>query len=251
MLGAVVRKARERLRLRPGRDHEEVGGVVVQTRGGQGVPDALGHEGHHGMKEAHRDVEDVDEVALHLQFLLRRPVEETTLAELDVPVADLVPEERLETAGVVAEVVGLQLVRRLGDDAGKAAEHPGVLGRLGLGRTRHVSLEVHLDEATRVPDLGHERAGLLGARAVNELVGLLVDVRVELDVLVRGDEREEVEAHGVRAVLPHEGHRVNAVALGLAHATAVLGEDGRIDVHVVEGDLVDAVERAHDHASDP
>ena len=60
-----------------------------------------------------------------------------------------------------------------------------------------------------------------------------------------------VEAHSVRAVPLHEVHGVHAVALGLAHAAAVLGEDGRVDVDVAEGDLAREVKRAHDHACDP
>ena len=80
---------------------------------------------------------------------------------------------------------------------------------------------------------------------------LLVDVRVELDVLVIGEQGEQVEAHGVGAVHVHEVHGVHAVALGLGHAAAVLGEDRRVDDHVAEGHLVQEVQRAHDHARHP
>ena len=46
-------------------------------------------------------------------------------------------------------------------------------------------------------------------------MGLLVDVGIELDVLVVGDEREQVEAHRIGAIHGDEVHRVDAVALGL------------------------------------
>ena len=223
----------------------------VEAGGRQRVPHALGHERHNRVQQAHRDVEHIDKVALDLELLLGGAVEQAPLAELDVPVADVAPEEALDVARVVAEVVGLELLGGLGHGAREAREHPGVLGSLGHRSARLVALEVHLDEAARVPDLGHEAARLLGARAVDKLLGLLVDVGVELDVLVVGDEREQVVAHGVRAVLVHKRHRVHAVALGLGHAAAVLGQDRGVDVDVVERDLVGAVQRAHDHARDP
>ena len=79
----------------------------VQAARGQGVPDALGHERHGRVQQAHGDIEHVHEVALDLEALLGAAVEQATLAELDVPVADVVPEEGLNLAGVVAEGVGL------------------------------------------------------------------------------------------------------------------------------------------------
>ena len=190
MLGPVVHELRELVGLRPLCDHQELGGVVVQAARGQLVPHALRHERHHGVQQAHGRVQHEDEVALDLQLLLRRAVQQAALAELDVPVAHLVPEERLDVAGVVAKLVVLELPRGLGDHLREAAEHPRVLGRLGLGGAGHVAREVHLDKAARVPDLRHEGACLLSARAVDELLRLLVDVRVELDVLVVGDERQ-------------------------------------------------------------
>ena len=223
----------------------------VEAGSGQRIPNALGHKRHDRVQQAHGDVKHVDEVALDLELLLRGAVEQAALAELDVPVADLAAEEGLDVAGVVAQVVGLQLLGCLRDGAGQAAEHPGVLWGLHLGGPGHIAVQVHLDEAAGVPDLGDKSAGLLGARAADEGLGLLVDVRVELDVLVVGDERQQVVAHGVSTVHLDELHGVHAVALGLGHAAAVLGQDGGVDEDVVEWHLVGEVERAHDHASDP
>ena len=92
---------------------------------------------------------------------------------------------------------------------------------------------------------------MVGTRAVDELLGLLVDVRVELDVLVVGAQRQQVEAHGVGAVHTDEVHGVNAVALGLGHAAAVLGQDRRVDDDVLKRHLVQEIQRTHDHAGDP
>ena len=200
------------------------------------------------MHQANGGVEHKDQVALRLQTTLAL---QAGLGDLDVPVADLVPEELLHAAGHVAKGVVLDALGDHLHGLGKAAEHPGVGRRLHDGFAGRVAFHVHKQEAAGVPDLGHKRLGLLGARAVDELLGLLVDVRVELDILVVGAQREQVEAHGVGAVHANEVHGVNAVALRLGHAAAVLGKDRRVDDDVLKRNLVQEVQRAHDHAGDP
>ena len=251
MLCALVHELCKLVGLRPLGDHQELGAVVIEAGCRQGIPDALCHERHDRVQEPHRDIEDIHEVALDLQLLLGRAIKQAALAELDVPVADLTPEEALEIPGVVAEVVGLELLGSLCNLLGKAGKHPGILCRLCLRGARRIAVEVHLHEAGSVPDLRDKGACLLGTRRVDELSRLLVDVGIELDVLVRRDERQKVEAHSVSAVLLDEVHRVHAVALGLGHAAAILGKDRGVDVDVVERNLVREVERAHDHAGNP
>ena len=200
------------------------------------------------MHQANGGVEHKDQVALSLQTALAL---QTGLSDLDVPVADLVPEELLHAAGHIAKGVVLDALGDHLHGLGQAAEHPGVGRRLHDGLAGRVALHVHKQEAAGVPDLGHKRLGLLGARAVDKLLGLLVDVRVELDVLVVGAQREQVVTHGVGAVHANEVHGVNAVALGLGHAAAVLGKDRRVDDDIFKRHLVQEVQRAHDHAGDP
>ena len=200
------------------------------------------------MHQANGGIEHKDQVTLSLQTALAL---QAGLGDLDVPVADLVPEELLNAAGHVAKGV---VLNTLGDHLhglGQATEHPGVGRRLHDGLAGRVALHVHEQEAAGVPDLGHKALGLVGARAVDELLGLLVDVRVELDVLVVGAQREQVVAHGVGAIHANEVHGVNTVALGLGHAAAVLGQDRRVDDDVLKRHLVQEVQRAHDHASNP
>ena len=200
------------------------------------------------MHQANGGVEHKDQVALSLQTALAL---QAGLSNLDIPVADLVPEELLHAAGHVAKGV---VLNTLGDHLhgfGQAAEHPGVGRRLNDGLAGRIALHVHEQEAAGVPDLRHKRLGLVGTRAVDELLGLLVDVRVELDVLVVGAERQQVVAHGVGAVHANEVHGVNTVALGLGHAAAVLGKNRRVDDDVLKRHLVQEVQRAHDHAGDP
>ena len=200
------------------------------------------------MHQANGGVEHKDQVALGLQTALAL---QAGLGDLDVPVADLIPEELLHAAGHVAKGVVLDALGDHLDGLGQTAEHPGVGRRLHDGLAGRVALHVHKQEAACVPDLRHKRLGLLGARAVDELLGLLVDVRIELDVLVVGAERQQVVAHSIGAVHADEVHGVNAVALGLGHAAAVLGKDCRVDDDVLKRHLVQEVQRAHDHAGDP
>ena len=200
------------------------------------------------MHQANGGVENKDQVALSLQTALAL---QAGLGDLDVPVANLVPEELLHAAGHIAKGV---VLNTLGDHLhglGQAAEHPGVGRRLNDGLAGRVALHVHKQEAAGVPNLGHKRLGLVGTRAVDELLSLLVDVRVELDVLVVGAQRQQVVTHGVGAVHTDEVHGVNAVALGLGHAAAVLGQNRRVDDDVLKRHLVQEVQRAHDHAGNP
>ena len=200
------------------------------------------------MHQANGGVEHKDQVALRLQTALAF---QAGLGDLDVPVTDLVPEELLHAAGHIAKGVVLNTLGDHLDGLGQAAEHPGVGRRLNDGLAGRVALHVHEQEAAGVPDLRHKRLGLVGTRAVNELLGLLVDVRVKLNILVVGAQREQVEAHGVGAVHANEVHGVNAVALRLGHAAAVLGKNRRVDDDVLKRHLVQEVQRAHDHAGDP
>ena len=200
------------------------------------------------MHQANGGVEHKDQVALRLQTALAL---QAGLGDLDVPVADLVPEELLHAAGHVAKGVVLDARGDHIHGLGQAAEHPSVGRRLHDGLAGRVALHVHEQEAACVPDLGHKRLGLLGTRAVDKLLGLLVDVRVELNILVVGAQRKQVVAHGVGTVHANEVHGVNAVALGLGHAAAVLGQDRRVDNDVLKGHLVQEVQRAHNHSGDP
>ena len=223
-------------------------GVQIEHTRRHVVPDLLGDKRHKRVHQANGGIEHKDQVALRLQTALAL---QAGLGDLDVPVADLVPEELLHAAGHVAKGVVLDTLGDHLHGLGQAAEHPGVGRRLHDGLAGRVALHVHKQEAAGVPDLGDERLGLLGARAVDKLLGLFVDVRVELDVLVVGAEGKQVEAHGVSTVHANEVHGVNAVALGLGHAAAVLGQDRRVDDDVLKRHLVQEVQRAHDHAGDP
>ena len=222
----------------------------VGRRSGQIGPDSLRDEGHDRMQQAQSGVEHVNEVFLRDRTPLS-PAAQPRLAQLDVPVAKLVPEKAIECVRDLAELVGLQPVRDLRGKLGQPRENPRV-GRLcHLRRPRLVAIEIHLHEACGVPNLRDKRAGGLRARRAHQFARLLVELRVELHILAARDKGEQVEAHRVGAVHLDQVHGVDAVALGFRHAAAVFGQDGRVDENVVERYLAREVDGAHDHARHP
>lgn len=192
LLGLVVNPAREVAGIGPGRHHE--GGGVILDR--QVFPNSLSHERHDRVEQAQGAVEHEDEIALGDQTGL--PVlGQARLAKLDIPIAELVPEKRVELARDIAKAILLDAGRDRSGELGETREDPRIGGRRRLGLARLVAIHVEHDEARRVPDLGDEGPRGFGTRGIDELVGLLVDVGIELDVLVVGDEREQVEAHRI------------------------------------------------------
>ena len=77
------------------------------------------------MQQAQGVIEHIDQIALDLQALFALRMKRG-LGELDVPVAEFVPEEAMQVAGHFAELVGL-------DALGHA------LGKLGQTREVHAS----------------------------------------------------------------------------------------------------------------
>ena len=177
------------------------------------------------MQQPQRAVEHEDERALHGEPLRRVAAVEAVLGELDVPVAVLVPEEVVERAGGLAELVGVQPLVDARREVGEPRQDPAVGHRLRLGRAGLVAVEVHQHEPARVPDL-------VGEVAAGEQL-----VLGELDVLVAGDLQHEAEAHAVGAVVLHEVERVDAGAERLAHPLALGVEDRGVDDDVLERDL--------------
>src|SRR5207253_10172083 len=79
------------------------------------------------------------------------------LFQLDGPVAQLVPDELIDSVGRVAEAEFFQRRAGLVGAALEAREDPAVVNAGGLG-LRVVALRVHQDEARGVPDLAGEGA---------------------------------------------------------------------------------------------
>lgn len=122
--------------LRPLGNHERLGavqvalGVQVEHARRHVIPDLLGDKRHERVHQANGGVEHKDQVALGLQTALAL---QAGLGDLDVPVADLIPEELLHAASHVAKGVVLDALGDHLDGLGQAAEHPSVGRRLHDG----------------------------------------------------------------------------------------------------------------------
>ena len=107
---------------------------------------------------------------------------------LEIPVADVVPDEAVERLDGRREVVGLERGGHLGGRIGELAEHPRV-DRLGArGSRRGLGIHVEEDQARGVPELVAEPAALLD-RALGEAH------------VLRRAHLEQAVARGVGAVL--------------------------------------------------
>ena len=93
LLGGLVAPAR--LGHREGRDDDGLAGP------GQVLPDLLGDEGHEGMEQLQDAVEGVGQHGLGRRVALAQ----ADLGELDVPVAELVPDEMVDEVGRLVELV--------------------------------------------------------------------------------------------------------------------------------------------------
>ncbi len=92
------------------------------------------------------------------------------------------------------------------------------------------------------------------ARRVEQLVGqllALLDLLGAVAHVLGGGHRQQAEARGVGAVGVDHLDRVDAGAQRLAHPPPVGGLDDRVDVDLLEGDLLAELQAHHDHAGDP
>ncbi len=190
------------------------------------------------MQQAQRRVQHEHQVALNRGALFPTRVQ-AGLGKLDVPVAELVPEEGVQLARNVGElelVVGL--VER-GHQARQAAEDPAVGRRCRHRFPRLEAFQVHVHEARGV------------AHLVGEVTAADQLVLVELQVLRAGYLHQQAEAHAIGAVILHKLQRVHAVATALRHGLAVSCHNRGVDDNVLERDLVGEVQRRHNHARHP
>ena len=185
------------------------------------APDALAHVRQHGMSEPERRAEHVQQRLRDLALGRRIVAVEARLGGLEVPVADVVPDEAVERLDGGGEVVGVERGGHLGDGVGELPEHPGV-DRLGArGRRLGLRIDVEQDHARRVPELVAEPAALLD-RALGEAH------------VLRRAHLEQAVARRVGAVPRDQVERIDARAERLRHAPAVGREHGRVDDDVPE-----------------
>ena len=108
-------------------------------------------------------------------------------------------------------------------------------------------------EAASVPELVREITTNfeLFAGVDDGAVFLLFLLHRETNVLVVGAEACHHETESVRAVLLFDIHRIDTIALGLAHGHAIAVQNLRVDVHRVERNRAHVFLAEEHHAGDP
>ena len=100
-------------------------------------------------------------------------------------------------------------------------------------------VDIHVNIARGVPELVRKTGACLDA-----LLGVA-------NIVTRGVAGNEEEAQRVSAVLLDDLERVNAVAEGFAHLSALLVADDTVDKYGVERSLACLLDRRENHSRDP
>ena len=245
------------------------------------LPDFLGDERHQWMQHAQRRLQHFEQRASRAELRCGRGVGRLQhgLAELEVPVAVLVPDELVDRLRGEVEAVSREVrAHRLHGDAEPAAdpavgdrELAGTLGEAGgvlLGVHQHVAgrvpqlvaeVSVPLDAAEIEADVaahgrqGREREaqriGAVGGNALRELLARrlldrILHLRLHQPGRALGDQRIDLDA-------VDQVERVDDVALRLRHLLPVLVADQARDVDLAERHLAPELEAHHDHPGDP
>ena len=179
---------------------------------------------------------------------------EAPLAQLQGPIAHLVPGELIESLGGLAQGVGAVALRRVAIHAGQAREDPaigqGQCGGIGLPQAgRRLAAQVHQREAGGVEELVGEVAGGLHRGG-----GAGWAVVVEADVLAgAGHLAHQGKAQGIGAIALDQRQRIDAIARRFAHLAVVLITHQAVDVDIAERRARLGQQRSgqHRHASHP
>ncbi|CDN46068.1 Uncharacterized protein BN871_KJ_00010 [Paenibacillus sp. P22] len=208
----------------------------------QMLPDFLADERHERMDQALRPVQHVGEHGLRRLFGVGILTVQIQLGNLDVPVAQIVPDEIVQQAACFAEVVGVDQSRHIARGLVQTMQDPAV-GR--AERNSYIDIiiietfQIHQGEAGSVPDL------------VGEVSRLLYLLQAEPQILPRRAAGGQHEAHRIRTVLLDDVQRIDSVAERLGHLLAVRVAHQAVHEHVLERDAVREFQRREDHAGYP
>ena len=177
---------------------------------------------------------------------------EPALAQLQIPVADIVPGEFVQPLGRFTQGITAVALGRLPVHPGQTGEDPAVrqLQGSGVGITelgRRFAAQVHQRETGGVPQLvGEVARGLHRGRCV------LLAVVIQADVLPRtGHFPYQGEAQSIGAVAVDQQQRIDAVAGALAHLAVLLIPHQAVDVDVLERHLTGEGAGHHRHPGHP
>ena len=206
---------------------------------GQARPQLLRHEGHEGMQHA----EEV--VQAEVRNVLGRGIAraQAVLHRLEIPIAKLVPRERVRGVDRILEGEVVDAGRDVGPCVGEPREYPSVLQVLaGLEESRRIDrrrARRAQNQSRRVPQLVAEPAVAFDAALV------------ETHVLARHRDRGRPRAKRVGAVLVDQAARVDTCAERLRHPPPIRRLHDAVNRDVGERHILHELDAGHDHPADP
>ena len=165
---------------------------------------------------------------------------QTRFSQLDIPVANLAPDEVVNHAASFAQ---LEFLQHFGNALGgvlQTGQNPficqSVRCQLSIGI---IALHVHQRKAGSVPDL------------VGKVTGCLYALPVEAHIVTRGVAGDQHKAQGVSAIFVNNLQRINAVAQRFGHLATLAVAYQTMDKYLVERNLMHKFHTHNQHTSNP
>ena len=153
------------------------------------------------------------------------------------------PGKRIEGTCHIVEFIIIQRVVRFDRSFGKAIENPlvglrkGQLGKIDIIRIK--ILEIHQRKTAGVPEL------------VDKIPITADPLGGELDVTPHRRECAQGEAKGIGTILINDGQWVDDIPLAFAHLLPLSIAHQSMDINLLEGNFIHALEAHHHHPGDP
>ena len=177
---------------------------------------------------------------------------EPALAQLQIPVADVVPGELVQALGRFTQAVIAVTISGFPVHPGQTRQNPAIrqLQGSGVGFAQlgwSFATQVHQGEAGGVPQLVGEVAGSLHRGG-----GVLLAVVIEADVLTRTRHfAHQSEAKGIGAVSLNQQERIDAITGALTHLAVLFIPHQAVDVDILEGHFTGEGAGHHRHPGHP
>ena len=168
---------------------------------------------------------------------------QSQLRHLDIPVAELSPEEIVYLPLGLSELELLHVALDARRHPVQPADYPPVLPVVSGGRLPSLRRRRFVDDCEHVP------GGV--PHLVHEVPACSQLACVDAHVVAGGVARDEGEAKGVGAVFFHGIDGVRDVASGLAHLGPLLVPDEAMKVHVLKGYVTRVLQPHHNHPGHP
>ena len=163
---------------------------------------------------------------------------ENRFNHLNIPITERSPDKLIDRIGRVRKTESVKIVGNLPGRLFGLGDNPFVDGAFDFAfiKVRRKNRFVHFAETGGIPELGGKIA------VTSNTVFAHVNMRFH---------RRHKEAQRVSTVFFDGFHRVNGVALGLGHLTALLVADQTVDIAFAERNFFHHVHAHHHHSGNP